>query len=272
MALRPRSLIFDFYGSFARHLGGWVAIADLIVLMGESDVSEAAVRSSVSRMSQRELLVRSKRDSVVGYAMTEQTHAILREGDRRLFTNREPADLSHGWAIAVFSVPETERQKRHMLRSRLQRLGFGSVGAGLCIAPSRLLGEARDMLVRLHLESYVEMFEARYAGFDDLTRMIPRWWDLESLRAGYTNFLNTSGPVLARWEGDGGSVSEAFVDFLHTISEWRRLAYLDPGLPPEVLPRDWEGSSATARFFAIAGHVEARALAFVARMTGLGGS
>ena len=270
-AVKPRSMILDFYGSYGRQLGGWIAVADLISLMGDVGVSESAVRSSVSRMSQRGLLDRSRRRSAAGYALTDQAQAILRDGNRRLFTERQPADLDDGWAMAIFSVPEAERRKRHMLRSRLQRLGFGSAGAGLCIAPRRLLEEAREMLVRLQLDSYVDLFEARYAGFDDLTRMTHEWWDLESLRAGYAEFISTHRPILTSWEaGRGGSDREAFIDYLTAVSEWRRLAYRDPGLPSEVLPEGWEGSSAAELFFAIADHVEVAGRRHVEAATAVG--
>jgi phenylacetic acid degradation operon negative regulatory protein len=59
---RSKSLIIDIYGAFVRRLGGWLAVADLITLMGDLGVDEPAVRSSVSRMSRQKLLVRSRRE------------------------------------------------------------------------------------------------------------------------------------------------------------------------------------------------------------------
>ena len=32
------------------------------------------------------------------------------------------------------------------------------------------------------------------------------------------------------------------------LTAWRRLRYLDPGLPPEVLPARWDGVTAAALF------------------------
>ena len=32
------------------------------------------------------------------------------------------------------------------------------------------------------------------------------------------------------------------------LTEWRRLPYLDPGLPLDVLPPDWNGSRAAELF------------------------
>src|SRR6266498_1761766 len=52
---RPRSLILDLYGAYIRRLGGWMAVSNLITLMGQLGVDEQAVRSAVSRMTRRGL-------------------------------------------------------------------------------------------------------------------------------------------------------------------------------------------------------------------------
>ena len=45
----PRSLLMTFFGAFLRRLGGWIAVADLVALMGDLGLDEQAVRSAVSR-------------------------------------------------------------------------------------------------------------------------------------------------------------------------------------------------------------------------------
>ncbi len=53
---RPKSLILDIYGRYSAQFRGWIAVSDLIELMGLLDVDEQAVRSAVSRMTRRGLL------------------------------------------------------------------------------------------------------------------------------------------------------------------------------------------------------------------------
>src|SRR6266545_3300782 len=48
---RPKSLILDLYGAYIRRLGGWMAVSNLITLMGQLGVDEQAVRSAVSRLT-----------------------------------------------------------------------------------------------------------------------------------------------------------------------------------------------------------------------------
>src|SRR5256885_11034459 len=96
---------------------------------------EPGVRSSISRLKRRGILHASRRDGAAGYALSGEALAILREGDRRIF-RRERAILGDGWLLAVFSVPEAGRQKRHVPRSQLARLGFGPPPPGVWIAPA----------------------------------------------------------------------------------------------------------------------------------------
>lgn len=262
---QPKSLIMDVYGGFVRELGGWIAVADLIVLLDDLGVDEQAARSSISRMKRRGILAREQRRGIVGYALSERARTILLEGDRRIFSTQEPAELEDGWAVVLFSVPEHEREKRHVLRSRLRWLGFGNAGAGVWIAPRRLLEEARDTLERLGLERYTELFEAHYRGFHDLQSMVERAWGLDELRVMYTEFVAAQRPVLARWSRDDADNDDrrAFIDYTLALSQWRKFPYLDPGLPAQMLPVDWEGRTAAALFFTLAERTEKRGHRYV---------
>ena len=82
--LRPSSLISTVYGAFLRRLGGWISIADLIVLMDELDVDGPAVRSAISRLKKRGILEPERRGAN-GYRLSPAVHPVFDEGDRRIF-------------------------------------------------------------------------------------------------------------------------------------------------------------------------------------------
>src|ERR1700722_10485289 len=115
---QPRQLIVTVYGLYARAEGGWMSVASLVSLLADLGVDEPAVRSSISRLKRREILHARRRDGAAGYELSAAAQAILAEGDHRIF-RRERASLADGWLLAVFSVPEPERHKRHVLRSQL---------------------------------------------------------------------------------------------------------------------------------------------------------
>ena len=246
---RPRSLIVTFYGAYGRELGGWISVADLIRLMAELDVDAPAVRSAVSRLKRRGLLEAKRVAATAGYSLSEEAGRILAEGDRRIF-ERRIANVTDGWVLVVFSVPESQRQKRHLLRSRLTWLGFGTAAPGVWIAPTHLAGEARRTLERLEVTPYVDLFRADHLAFGELRHAIAHWWDLAALKKMYDEFLRTHEPLLARWSrrrSPGGE--EAFADYVRAVDAWRRMPYLDPGLPMELMPEDWSGHRAANVFF-----------------------
>jgi phenylacetic acid degradation operon negative regulatory protein len=249
---QPRALIVTIYGLYARETGGWLSVASLIRLMAELGSDEPAVRSSISRLKHRGVLESRREGGAAGYALSDRGHAILAEGDQRIF-DRPRARVSDGWLLAVFSVPERERSRRHALRSRLAWLGFGTVSAGVWIAPGHLAGETAGVLERHHLAGYVDLFRAEYLAFGDVAEQVARWWDLDRLQGLYQAFLDDAGPVLARW--DHASPDEtgggAFADYVRALTAWRRLPFLDPGLPAEVLPGGWNGRDAAAAFAAL---------------------
>jgi phenylacetic acid degradation operon negative regulatory protein len=265
--LRSRSVLLDVYGGFVRDLGGWIAVADLVRLLRPLGVEEAAVRLAVSRFARKGLLDRREVDGRVGYELTATADQLLAEGDQRIASILEPARLEDGWVLASFSVPEQIREKRHQLRSRLSWLGYGRLGGGLWLAPSRVLGPTRDLVAQLELEPHVDLFRASYEAFDDLATLAARCWDIDRMRAAYRAYLDGFGPVLAdRRAADPAEDPEtSFASYVAGLHEWRKLPYVDPGLPRELLPEGWEGAEAAAVFRELQERLEPTARDHVAR-------
>ena len=252
----PRALIVTLLGLYVRDLGGWISVSALIRLMAADGVDDQAVRSALTRLKRRGIVESERRDGVAGYALSGYAGRVLELGDRRIFATRPASERD--WVLAVFSVPESERQKRHTLRARLSWLGFGTVSSGVWIAPGHLAQDTREALLADGLEPYVDLFRAEYLAFGDPATKVAHWWDLDALEQLYDDFLEAHEPALRRWEaaaagkpdarpGDG----EAFADHLRALTAWRRLPYLDPGLPTDLLPEDWSGTRAAETFFAL---------------------
>lgn len=244
----PRSLIVTLYGAYGRHLPGPVPVAELIRLLAAVGVDAPSVRSSVSRLKRRGLLVPARTEQgAAGYALSPDARQLLDDGDRRVYATVPPED--EGWVLAVFSVPETERQKRHVLRSRLSGLGFGTAAPGVWIAPARLYEETRHTLQRLGLEGYVDFFRGEHLGFAPTVEAVARWWDLAAIAKQHEAFLDRHARVLHDWEQRPDTPpEEAYRDYLLALDSWRHLPYTDPGLPAGLLPSDWPGVRSAAVF------------------------
>lgn len=240
----PRQLITTLYGLYARDEHNWLSVAALVRLMAELDVDAAAVRSSVSRLKKRDILRSLKHEGHVGYALSEQSVELLREGDVRIF-DRPRATSDDGWLVVVFSVPESERAKRHALRTQLGRLGFGSAAPGVWIAPGPLYDETLHALERAGLSTYTEFFRGDYLGVGAAADRVREWWDLDAVDALYREFIDLYAPVR---DAAADDPAEAFRTYVPLLTRWRRLPYLDPGLPLAYLPDDWSGIAAGELF------------------------
>ena len=268
---QPRQLIVTVYGLYSRDAGGWMSVASLVSLLGDLGVDEPAVRSSISRLKRRGILVARRAGGAAGYELSEGAQAILREGDHRIF-RRERARRGDGWLLAVFSVPEAERHQRHVLRSELSRLGFGTAAPGVWIAPAYLHEATADMLARLGLTGYADLFRADHLAFGDLAAKVRQWWDLDRTESLACDFVTAYEPMLRGWAGRRAASRphEAFADYIRVLTDWRRLPYLDPGLPAELLPPRWAGAQAAGIFFTLQSRLAGAAAGHAARATGAG--
>ncbi|MER7720383.1 PaaX family transcriptional regulator C-terminal domain-containing protein [Streptomyces flaveolus] len=247
----PRSLIVTLYGAYGRFAPGPVPVAELIRLLAAVGVDAPSVRSSVSRLKRRGLLLPARTArGAAGYELSDGARQLLEDGDRRIYATAPYAD--EGWVLAVFSVPESERQKRHVLRSRLAALGFGTAAPGVWIAPARLYEESRHTLGRLGLDAYVDFFRGEHLGFSPTAEAVARWWDLDAIATAHEAFLDRHARVLHDWERRPDTPpEEAYRDYLLALDSWRHLPYADPGLPARLLPADWPGTRSAAVFRAL---------------------
>lgn len=255
---RPQQLIITIFGMYARPRGGVLAISELIELMSVLGVEASAVRSSVMRMKRRGVLESTRKGSSAAYRLSQSLAEVFEEGDRRIFHQRR-AELGEPWVLASFSIPERERPLRHQLRSLLTRLGFGQVSGGLWIAPGMLAEETRRALARAGLTGYVELFLGSRVSEEPPGDAVRRWWDLEGLESHYRAFISANRGAATR----ASRPLDAFIAYTVAITQWRKLPYLDPGIPIELLPADWAGTEAETLFAELHARLASPASEFV---------
>jgi phenylacetic acid degradation operon negative regulatory protein len=253
-AVRPQHLIVTIFGRYVRAHGGEIRIADLIEMMGALGVDPGVVRSSVSRLKQRGILVA---EGGGAYRLAPSLDEVFAAGDRRIFEPRR-AQLDEPWLLASFSVPESERPVRHRLRKLLQRLGFGQVSGGLWVAPGQVVDETASALHSAGLDGYVELFLGSRVSSEPLEDAVREWWDLSAMEPLYRGFVDSF-----REEVDERDESAAFAAHVRAITQWRRLVYLDPGLPLGILPQGWVGVEAGQLFARLHARLEPHAERFV---------
>ncbi|WP_404290096.1 PaaX family transcriptional regulator C-terminal domain-containing protein [Glutamicibacter arilaitensis] len=250
---RHHQLIVSLFGLYARQYGGALPVATIISLMEDVGVESAGTRSSISRLKKRGVIESVQVQGRNGYSLADSVLTTFAEGDERIFHPRR-ATAQDRWLLATFTVPETQRNIRHKIRSSLVRMGFGSVVPGLWIAPEHAKDAALAYFTRHGLDQYFEFFLAEHIGGAQIQKNLSSWWDLVSLDQLYSEFLNENRGRLESWQqlvqaGDNPELdARAFADHLILLTQWRRLPYSDPGLPAELLPEGWNALKAEDLF------------------------
>jgi phenylacetic acid degradation operon negative regulatory protein len=169
---------------------------------------------------------------------------LLTEGAERIygFGSGEPS-WDGRWLVLLVSIPESLRDLRHRLRTRLAWAGFGSPTPGVWITPRpEVEAEAKLILSELALPNPVMSFVAGYGGLGREQEMVIAAWDLDDLGLRYEGFIAEFSRLAPR---TGDDVFRAQTRLVH---EWRRFQFLDPQLPAELLPKRWIGARATKLF------------------------
>ena len=246
------SYVLTVFGVYGRPAGKAIPIAAIVQLLAELDAEPSSVRSAISRLKKKGVLVSQKTESgSSGYALCDDIESHMQAGDERIFAWHY-ANLGDPWLLVSFSVPESERQHRHKIRTGLTRMGFGTVAAGLYIGPARLETEAVEYIREHQLWNYVQLFVGEPSCHGNIQTKVTQWWDLDALANSYQVFVDTYHAEAEKWqehvrEGTG-SARQAFRLYVPMLTQWRRLPFLDPGLPSELLPTNWAGLAARKVF------------------------
>lgn len=251
--MSSQDMIFTLYGDYIRHRGGEAWTGSLVELLGLLGLSEQAVRSTLSRMSQKGWLESRKVGRQSFYSQTPKLLELLEEGARRIFQpRRDPWDGR--WHLLIYSIPESKRYLRRRLRQRLLWLGFGVLNQTTWISPRDLRAEVEQMVNVLRARPYVEFFTtAEHWGFSSDEEIVAHCWDLKGLTDYYAAFIARYDPLFQGCQarlmaGDSLEPQECFVQRFMLIHEYRSSPYVDPNLPLELLPDDWLGERAMQLF------------------------
>lgn len=231
--LRPQSLMLTYLGNYV--LGRDIAVfsGSFIETFARLGVGEHAVRSTLTRMVARGLLARHRDGRRMHFGLTARSAEILHDGEERVWRRGVlNSDWDGTWTVLAFSMPESWQRARHDLRARLTWAGFGSLGNGTWIAPSRR--DVRAIVGELGLEGRLKVFSGPAEEPTDVPAMLREAFDLDAVANGYRAFLD-------RWDRPDPlpDAPDDLARYLWMTTEWLQLVRDDPRLPVEHLPDDW---------------------------------
>lgn len=239
-----RSLLLTVLGEFVHPRSGEVWTGTLVGALGALGIEEKSARQALARTAAEGLLASSRHGRRVRWELTAAGAQLLQEGTERIYSfMRTPRPWDGQWLVLTVAVPESQRQLRHRLRTRLTWLGLGSPSPGLWVVPDASQEEeVRVALAELELLDRAFAWTGPASGIGDPKKLLASAWDLDDVEKRYLRFIDS-------FEGRRAETGrEAFVSQVQLIQDWRRFPFLDPDLPGELLDHDWPGPRAAATF------------------------
>ena len=243
-ATSARALLLTCLGEFAlpRREPVWThAVVDALAALG---VEEKAARQALARTAAEGFLASDRVGRRTRWALTPAGTQLLEEGTERIYTfMRQQRRWDGRWLVLAVTVPETQRQLRHRLRTRLTWAGLGSPAPGLWVVPDAgRVDEVQAIVADLGITGNAMSWVGLTAGIGDPQDVVEASWQLRAVETAYDEFVGrfSARPV----DGD----TEAFVAQVELVQAWRRFPLLDPALPAELLDHDWPGPQAAAVF------------------------
>lgn len=241
-----RSLLLTVLGEFVLPRDEPVWTAAFVEVLGRLGIEEKSARQSLSRSAAEGWLRPERVGRRTRWWLTPHGRRLLSEGAERIYSFQAAHPSWDGrWLLLVVSVAESDRRRRHQLRTRLSWAGFGSPAPRLWVSPQvSHEEEARGIVEELGLAETAMSFTARFGDIGRERTIVDAAWDLDDLSARYERFVAEFGDTPAAGD-ESGDVLLAQIRLVHA---WRRFPFLDPQLPTALLPADWAGARASDLF------------------------
>jgi phenylacetic acid degradation operon negative regulatory protein len=240
-AASARSLLLTLLGEFVLPAGQPVWTAAFLQGLSLVGVEEKAIRQALSRSAAEGWLSPERDGRRTQWRLTPAGSRLLTEGAERIYGLGAPGPPWDGqWLIVLASVPETDRKRRHLLRTRLSWNGLGNLSPGVWLSPHQAKGpEVAEALTGVEGAT---IFVGTLGDLAEARRVAAQAWDLAEIEQAYEDFLTEAEAQ----EPTGPAAT--FAAQIRLVQEWRRFPFLDPALPKELLPPEWSGAQAATTF------------------------
>jgi phenylacetic acid degradation operon negative regulatory protein len=243
-----RAVLLTVLGDAVLPTGGSVWLATLTAVASDLGIQPTATRQALRRLVAQELVLPQRHGRLARYELTPTGRRRLEEAAERIYLRR-PLTWDGRWHL--LSWPRGGGAST-ALRRELRWLGYGELDDGTWCCPWDLGTRLDAVLAKHDADRAAHRFTAALDGDD--RELAGQAYDLRALREAHRSFLAD-----AESPAEPADDRAALVARLALVHRWRKLLFLDPGLPTELLPADWLGDRAGAAFFAAYRALEAPA-------------
>ncbi len=245
--IKTKSLISTIFGDCGMPHGGAVWTKSLIEMLEPFQVKERLVRTSLFRLVEDGWLdgTRSGRHSyyqlgALGASQTRLAESII----------YHPIDSKWDghWTLVFLVIKPVSLQARSQLEQELQWMGFGKVSNHVWAHPlvnsDAVLERVRelDMLDKVVCMRCSNIQESNHGFKIGDRELAKRCMPIDEVQAQYHRFIERF--KVFNVGIDNLNSQEQLTLRILIIDQYRKIALSDPGLPPELLPKIWDGALA----------------------------
>lgn len=234
--------VYSSFSYFAPRRGGELPGTWLVAALGVLGHKPGSVRQALYRMELDDELDsrvtgRTKYYRASPSARSELDLAMskIKGGPRK--------DWDGIWTLVHFSFRSKQQTQRGRFRNYLKHAGFAELGRSVYIHPGQRSARVREGARSFGVEDHVAIFRGTQEFSPSESTLVKTLWDLGDLNRRYQKF-NAKYRRLIRRSIETMSPKEAFVIRFALVFDFLEIAWDDPDLPQELLPRHWPGASA----------------------------
>jgi len=241
-AASARGLLLTVLGEFVLPTGGSAWTSAFIEVFGRLGVEEKAIRQALARTGADGWIRPERHGRRTRWRLTVDGDRLLTEGTERIYAHLgSQPDWDGRWLLVLARVPDSDRAARHKLRTRLSWAGLGSPVPGVWITShAKRIAEVESVLSEAGVADR-QIFIAEHRGDGELASLVRQAWELPAIEQQYEAFCA---------EFASAAAPDPLTSLIELVHAWRRFPFVDPGLPPSLLPAPWVGTRAAEVFAA----------------------
>ncbi len=236
-----RGLLITILGDYVRPSRRPAPTSAFIDVLGRLGVEEMACRQALTRAAADGWLIPRRTGRYTWWQLSPAFERFLNVGAERIFgfAASQP-HWDRRWLLVLARLPETNRAGRHLLRTRLRWMGFGSPAPAVWVSTrTDRVKEAEALLDEAGARDDSQIFVCEHVGGGELPSLVRQAWDLDELERMYEGFIA---------EFNRQPSPDPIVRVTTLVHAWRRVPLADPALPRELLPEHWIGARAAKLF------------------------
>ncbi len=238
------SLLLTVLGEYVLPRGDAVWQETLVRALVSLGYTQQAARQALSRSTHDGWLTTERRGRRARMYLSERAAELLCTGAERIYSFGERWAWDGRWLVLVVRVPEERREVRHQLRTRLAWAGLGSLGGGVWLTPHVEREAELAAIIQDEPVAEATSFVAMLGSLGSPGSITAAGWDLAGVREHYAAFIDDFRATAP------SSPEGCFRMQTLLVHAWRKFPFLDPDLPPELLPSSWPRRRAHGLFVA----------------------